>query len=60
MVDERFNDALKEAKAADTLIESNEYTEEQLANDKPFLGVPISTKDCLAVKGNIYINYHWN
>lgn len=26
-------------------------TEEELANKKPFLGVPISTKDCIQVKG---------
>lgn len=51
MVDERFDDAMKEAKEADELIKSGQYTEEELAKQKPFLGVPISTKDCIAVKG---------
>uniref|UniRef100_A0A1A9UH12 Amidase domain-containing protein n=1 Tax=Glossina austeni TaxID=7395 RepID=A0A1A9UH12_GLOAU len=51
MVDERFKDALLEAKAADDLIKSRKYTEEQLAEKKPFLGVAISTKDCIKVKG---------
>ncbi|KAI9582974.1 fatty-acid amide hydrolase 2-A-like [Glossina fuscipes] len=51
MVDERFKDALLEAKAADDLIKSGKYTEKQLAIEKPFLGVAISTKDCIAVKG---------
>lgn len=51
MVDERFRDALLEAKAADDLIKSGKYTEKQLAIEKPFLGVAISTKDCIAVKG---------
>lgn len=51
VVDERFSDALKEAEEADKLIASGTYTEEELAQKKPFLGVPISTKDCIQVKG---------
>lgn len=59
MVDERFNDALKDAEKADQLIASGTLTEEQLAREKPFLGVPITTKDCIRVKdllhtGGIY------
>ncbi|XP_005176413.1 fatty-acid amide hydrolase 2-B [Musca domestica] len=54
MVDERFDDAMKEAKEADELIKSGQYTEEELAKQKPFLGVPISTKDCIAVKGMLH------
>lgn len=54
MVDERFDDAMKDAKEADELIKSGKYTEDELAEQKPFLGVPISTKDCIAVKGK-----HW-
>lgn len=56
VVDERFNDAISDANAADNLIKSGKFTDEQLAKEKPFLGVPISTKDCLAVKG-ILIHY---
>lgn len=50
-VDERFDEALKEAAAADKLITSDQNTADELALSKPFLGVPISTKDCIAVKG---------
>lgn len=51
VVDERFSDALKEAEEADNLIASGTMTVEELALKKPFLGVPISTKDCIQVKG---------
>lgn len=51
VVDERFNEALKEAAEADAIIASGKYTEEELAEKKPFLGVPITTKDCIMVKG---------
>lgn len=51
VVDERFADALKDAEKADALIASGVLTEEQLAKEKPFLGVPITTKDCIRVKG---------
>ena len=54
VVDNRFTEALKDAERADKLIESDTLTVEQLANEKPFLGVPISTKDCLRVKGKDY------
>uniref|UniRef100_A0A1B0CV01 Amidase domain-containing protein n=1 Tax=Lutzomyia longipalpis TaxID=7200 RepID=A0A1B0CV01_LUTLO len=51
VVDRRFDDALKDAAAADKLIESGQMTEEQLEKEKPFLGVPITTKDCICVEG---------
>lgn len=50
-VDNRFDDALKDAAEADKLIKSGTHTEEELEKTKPYLGVPISTKDCIAVKG---------
>lgn len=59
VVDERFDDALQEAANADKLIESNEYTTDQLRELKPFLGVPISTKDCIAVKGMLQTSGLW-
>lgn len=34
----------------DRLIASKKYTNEELERDKPFFGVPISTKDCILVK----------
>lgn len=51
MVDERFDEAKKEAEEADDLIKSEKYSKTELEEQKPFLGVPISTKDCIAVKG---------
>lgn len=54
VVDNRYDDALAEAAAADALIASGEYTLAELERDKPFLGVPISTKDCLSVKGLLH------
>lgn len=59
VVDERFDDALKDAAKVDELIASNEYTAEQLRETKPFLGVPISTKDCISVKDMLHTGGLW-
>lgn len=45
------SDTLKDAEDADKLIASGKMTVEELATKLPFLGVPISTKDCIKVKG---------
>lgn len=50
-VEDRFELAHKEAREADELIRSGAKTAEALENEKPFLGVPFTTKDCIAVKG---------
>lgn len=52
LVDERFMEARTEAQEADALVKSGSMSEDQLAKEKPFLGVPFTTKDCIAVKGN--------
>lgn len=59
VVDERFDDALQDAAKVDELIASNKYTAEQLKETKPFLGVPISTKDCIAVKDMLHTGGLW-
>lgn len=59
VVDERFTDALKDAQAADDLIGSGKFTQEELAVQKPFLGVPITTKDCIKVKGLLNTSGLW-
>ncbi|KAH8297455.1 hypothetical protein KR044_012078 [Drosophila immigrans] len=59
VVDQRYDEALKEAAAADELIKSGQYTVDQLAEQKPFLGVPITTKDCIAVKGMLHTAGLW-
>uniref|UniRef100_A0A0P4W2Q6 Amidase domain-containing protein n=2 Tax=Scylla olivacea TaxID=85551 RepID=A0A0P4W2Q6_SCYOL len=51
VVDDRFEDALQEAREADELIRLGTMDEATLAKTKPFLGVPFTTKDCFAVKG---------
>lgn len=51
VVADRFDEARKEAQATDQLIKSGTLSEETLAKEKPFLGVPFTTKDCIAVKG---------
>uniref|UniRef100_A0A2A4J577 Amidase domain-containing protein n=1 Tax=Heliothis virescens TaxID=7102 RepID=A0A2A4J577_HELVI len=50
-VEDRFEAALKEAREADDLVRSGTKTVTQLEEEKPFLGVPFTTKDCIAVKG---------
>jgi fatty acid amide hydrolase 2 len=52
-VEDRFELALKEAREADDLIRSGSLTPEKLEKEKPFLGVPFTTKDCMAVKGKL-------
>lgn len=50
-VEDRFELAMKEAKEADELVRSGIKSTEILEQEKPFLGVPFTTKDCIAVKG---------
>ncbi|CAH0694602.1 unnamed protein product [Spodoptera exigua] len=50
-VEDRFEAALKEAREADELVRSGSMSPTQLEQEKPFLGVPFTTKDCIAVKG---------
>lgn len=59
VVDERFDDALQEAENVDKLIASDEFTADQLRENKPFLGVPISTKDCIGVKDMLQTGGLW-
>ncbi|GFY68781.1 fatty-acid amide hydrolase 2-A [Trichonephila inaurata madagascariensis] len=50
-VDQCFSAALEEANEVDVLIASGRYSKKQLAEEKPLLGVPISVKVLLIVKG---------
>nr|XP_042911331.1 fatty-acid amide hydrolase 2-A [Parasteatoda tepidariorum] len=51
VAENRFQEAIKEAKIVDELIESGTYTRRQLEEEKPLLGVPFTTKILLTVKG---------
>ncbi|XP_071041201.1 fatty-acid amide hydrolase 2-A, partial [Parasteatoda tepidariorum] len=50
-VNYRFERALEEAQRVDELIASNFKTEEELERETPFLGIPISVKELIAVEG---------
>lgn len=55
MVDQRFKQALEEARRVDRIIaslQSHGPTLEELALESPLLGVPFSAKDGLRVQGN--------
>ncbi|XP_074040360.1 fatty-acid amide hydrolase 2 isoform X1 [Leptinotarsa decemlineata] len=54
VVAERFEEAKKEAQLVDDLIKSGVIPEEKLAQEKPFLGVPFTTKDCISIKGLLH------
>lgn len=51
VVDERFSEALEDARKVDEFIQSGVKSLQDIEKDTPFLGVPFSTKDCLQVTG---------
>lgn len=51
VVADRFEDALCEASLADQLVLSRTKTTEQLAREKPLLGVPFTAKNSVAIRG---------
>lgn len=51
VVNDRFNEAIKEAKAVDQLIESGSFSPNELKQNKPLLGVPFTSKESTAAKG---------
>lgn len=58
IVDTRYEIAIAEAKNVDILISSGRHSEEELENLYPLLGVPITVKESIAVKGHINIKYN--
>lgn len=53
VVEDRYLEALEEAKQVDKLLQESENTD-ALKKGKPFLGVPFTTKESNEVKGNIF------
>ncbi|KDR15404.1 fatty-acid amide hydrolase 2 [Zootermopsis nevadensis] len=51
MMDNRFEAALLDAKYVDRVLQMTNKTEKQIAKETPFLGVPLSVKGSIAVKG---------
>ncbi|XP_012523945.2 fatty-acid amide hydrolase 2-A [Monomorium pharaonis] len=54
VIDERFNAAINEAKDCDEQLKSGKIGIETLEKKKPLYGVPLTVKECLAVKGCSY------
>ncbi|XP_033227139.1 fatty-acid amide hydrolase 2-A isoform X2 [Belonocnema kinseyi] len=51
VIENRFEDALKDARKCDEFLKSPEAPSvEILAKEKPFFGVPFTTKDCVGIK----------
>lgn len=51
MVHDRFEEAIKEAKAADELIKSGSVSDEELKSTKSLFGVPFTSKESISAKG---------
>lgn len=51
IVENRFSAALEEAEKVDDFLSSTHQTEKELKESQPFLGVPCTVKESLAVKG---------
>lgn len=50
IVEERYLDAIEEAKAVDAMIEGG-IDVETIKINQPYLGVPFTTKESIAAKG---------
>lgn len=64
MVEPRFEQALEEARAIDDMIAKGEKTIEELEQQTPILGVPVTVKESISVQGmqnqagRVHINKH--
>ncbi|XP_015112410.1 fatty-acid amide hydrolase 2 [Diachasma alloeum] len=54
VVDERYEDAIREAQHCDKMLGNGEVTVEEIAVNRPLYGVPITVKESCAVKGLSY------
>nr|XP_042902491.1 fatty-acid amide hydrolase 2 isoform X1 [Parasteatoda tepidariorum] len=50
VVDERYDEALKEAQAVDEFLSTSKKSVDDIAKDTPLLGVPFSCKEAIGVK----------
>lgn len=55
IVEERFELALKEAKETDEFIANTTLSNDELKEQKPFLGVPFTSKESTSSKGNSHL-----
>ena len=56
MVDSRFEAALLDARYVDRVVQTTNKSEEEIAKEKPFFGVPLSVKGSIAVKGTKFLS----
>lgn len=53
VVDQRFEDAIEESKIIDDLIGRSDETQRgEILRKKPFLGIPVTTKNLVGIKGD--------
>jgi fatty acid amide hydrolase 2 len=53
MMDNRFEAALLDARYVDRIVQTGGKSEQQMAKETPFFGVPLSVKESIAVKGTL-------
>lgn len=53
VVQDRFDEALVEARQADDFLAVGGLSLQELESTKPLLGVPLTVKETIAVKGNM-------
>lgn len=51
IIDDRYDQAIEDAKAIDEFLKTCTLTENELADQKPFLGIPFTVKDSVQVTG---------
>jgi len=55
-VEDRFEAAIQEACEVDNFLKSTTMDEVSIANEKPLLGLPITVKESIAVKGGYFLS----
>lgn len=54
VIADRFEEALAEAKEVDDILARDDIPDEYSEENKPFLGVPVTTKEATSIKGNSF------
>ena len=58
IIDERYAAALKEAEEVDEILDSKKGTGKYSPINAPFLGVPLSSKEAFAIKGEESMHFY--
>lgn len=56
IVENRFEDAIQEAREIDSFLQSTTIDEAKIASEKPLLGLPVTIKESIAVQGKSHIS----